>query len=74
MAISGRTLFFYVDPLSDDKILPLFKSKAFSDDNFIVAQIVKFLFDWVENIVEEGGNARQQHFLLFPRCFQKAFS
>ena len=28
--------------------------------------------DWVENIVGKGENAGNQHFLLFPQCFQKA--
>ena len=32
-----------------------------------------FIFDRVENIVGKGENADYQHFLLFPRCFQKAF-
>ena len=30
------------------------------------------MFDKVENIVGKGENAGYQHFLLFPRCFQKA--
>ena len=60
------------NPLPDDKILPLSKLKAFADDNFIVAQIAKFFFNRVENIVEKGENADFQHFLLFPQCFQKA--
>ena len=29
------------------------------------------VFDRVENIVEKGENAGNQHFLLFPQCFQK---
>ena len=29
-------------------------------------------FDRVENIVGKGENAGDQHFLLFPQCFQKA--
>ena len=29
-----------------------------------------FLFDRVENNVEQGENAGYQHFLLFPQCFQ----
>ena len=28
--------------------------------------------DLVENIVGKGGNAGNQHFLLFQQCFQKA--
>ena len=30
-------------------------------------------FDKVENIVEKGENVGFQHFLLFPKCFQKTF-
>ena len=30
------------------------------------------VFDRVENIVEKGENAGYQHFLLFPKCFEKA--
>ena len=30
------------------------------------------VFDRVENIVGKGENAGNQHFLLFPQCFQKA--
>ena len=29
------------------------------------------LFDRVENIVGKGEKASQQHFLLFPQCFEK---
>ena len=27
--------------------------------------------DWVENIIGKEENAGNQHFLLFPQCFQK---
>ena len=30
------------------------------------------VFDKVENIVVKGENAGNQHFLLFPQCFQTA--
>ena len=33
---------------------------------------MKFVLGWVENIVGIGENAGNQHFLLFPQCFQKA--
>ena len=32
------------------------------------------VFDRVENIVGKGENADNQHFLLFPQCFQVASS
>ena len=31
-------------------------------------------FVTIENIVHKGENGGYQHFLLFPGCFQKAFS
>ena len=31
-----------------------------------------FVLDWVEDIVGKRENAVDQHFLLFPQCFQKA--
>ena len=37
------------------------------------ALMMILVFDRVENIVEKGENAGYQHFLLFPRCFQRAF-
>ena len=30
-----------------------------------------YIFDRVENIVGKEENAGNQHFLLFPQCFQK---
>ena len=36
--------------------------------------MAKFVQDKVENIVGKEENAGDQHFLLFPQCFQKAFS
>ena len=48
--------------------------KAFADNNLNVYQKLKFALGRVENIVGKGENAGYQHFLLFPQCFQKAFS
>ena len=59
-------------PLLNDKILALSKMKAFPDKNFNVLQTVQFFFDTVENIVEKGENAGDQHFLLFLQCFHKS--
>ena len=36
--------------------------------------MAKFVLDKTENIVGKEENAGYQHFLLFPQCFQKAFS
>ena len=35
--------------------------------------MIKNVFDRVENIVVKGENAGNQHFLLFPQCFQKLY-
>ena len=59
------------NPLPHRKILDLSKLKAFTDDNFKVAQMVQFYFHMVENFVGKGENAGYQHFLLFPQCFLK---
>ena len=58
--------------LSDDKILGLPKLKAFADDKSNVTQNIKVVFHRIENIVGKEENAGNQHFLLFPQCFQKA--
>ena len=34
--------------------------------------ILNFVLGRIENIVGKGENAGNQHFLLFPQCFQKA--
>ena len=34
--------------------------------------MIIFVFNRVENIVGKGENAGNQHFLLFPQCFEKA--
>ena len=60
------------NPLPNDKIWALTNLKAFADNEFGVAKMLIALFDQVENIVEKGENAGNQHFLLFPQCFQKA--
>ena len=32
---------------------------------------MKFISERIENILGKGENAGYQHFLLFPKCFQK---
>ena len=39
-----------------------------------LTQKLKFVFGMVENILGKGENAGNQHFLLFPKCFQKPSS
>ena len=47
--------------------------KAFADDKINVLEMMIFLSYRVANIVEIGGNAGYQNFLLFPQCFQKPY-
>ena len=50
------------------------KMKAFADDNINVIKNLKLLRGRVENILGKGENTGYQHFLLFPKCFQKPSS
>ena len=43
--------------------------KAFAEDGSDVAKVIISVFDRVENIVGNGENASEQHFLLFPQYF-----
>ena len=61
-----------VNFLPNDKILGWSKLKVFADDKINVTEKLKFVLEWVENIVGKGENAGYRHFLLFPQCFQKA--
>ena len=61
------------NPLPDDKILGLPKQKTYADDKLNVIHNIKVVFHRIENIVGKEKNAGYQHFLLFPKCFQKAF-
>ena len=63
-----------INPVPDDKILGLPKLKAFADDKLNVTQNIKVVSHRIENIKGKEENAGYQHFLLFPQCFQKAFS
>ena len=42
-----------------------------ADDKINFTEKPKFVFGRVENIVTKGENADYQHFLHFPKCFQK---
>ena len=48
--------------------------KEFTEDNFKFDENGRKLSKWVENTVGKGEIARYEQFLLFPKCFQKAFS
>ena len=61
--------------IPQDEILALHKLKAFVDDNkFVLAQMVQFLFDRIENIVGKGEGAGTSILSFSPQSFQKAFS
>ena len=45
--------------------------KEFAGNNFKFDQNGRIFFKRVENIVGKGEIARNEQFLLFPRCFQK---
>ena len=62
-----------IKSLSNDKISDWSKLKAFADDKIDVPKKLKFVLGRVENIEGKGENAGNQHFLLFPQCFQKRF-
>ena len=62
------------NPLPDDEILGLPKLKAFADDKLKVTTKFNVVFHRIENIAGKEENAGFQHFLLFPQCFQNAFS
>ena len=56
------------------KILAQFKFSAIADDKINGTQKLKFVSGRVGNIFRKGENAGYQHFLLFPKCFQKPSS
>ena len=62
----------WVDPLPDDKVLPLSKLKAFPVQSTISMWLkwCNFFFS-AENIVEKAAkkNAGYWHFFHFPQCF-----
>ena len=60
----------WLKPLPNYKNLSLSKLKVFLEDIIVVAQMVQFQPERVENIV---GRASYLNFLLVPQCFQKAF-
>ena len=59
--------------LPNGKILDEAKFKAFAYDKIILTpkKKMKFVLGRVENILGKEENAGDQHFLLFPKCFQK---
>ena len=61
-----------INPLPDDKNLVRSKLKQFADDNSKFDENSRKFSKQVENTVGKGEIARQEQFLLFAQCFQKA--
>ena len=61
-----------MNSLPNDKILNWSKLKAFADDKIKVFNMIIFVFDRVENNVENGENAGYLHFLLFHKVFKRS--
>ena len=60
-----------LNSLPNDKILDWSKMRGFADDKKKnVTEKLKLVSGRVENIVGKEENAGNQHFLLFPQCFQ----
>ena len=62
----------YLLSIPDDRILDSSKLKEFADDNFKFDENGGKLSKRVENTVGKGEIARNEQFLLFAQCFQKA--
>ena len=58
--------------LTRRQILDSSKLKELADDNFKFDENGRKLYYRVENTVGKGEIARDEQFLLFPQCFQKA--
>ena len=59
-------------PSPNNKFLDWSKFKAVAYYKINVTEKLKLILGRVENIEGKGGNAGNQHFLLFLQCFQKA--
>ena len=62
----------YINPFPNDNILDSSKLKEFADDKFKFDENGRKLSKCVENAVGKGEIARNEQFLLFLHCFQKA--
>ena len=64
----------YFLTLSQTTNFRLPNSKKFADDNFEFGEKGGKFYDRVEKTVGKGGIVRNEQFLLFPQCFQKAYT
>ena len=62
----------FFKPFPHVKLLDQTKLKAFADDKLNITKMIISVFDRVENILEKGGIAHYEQFLLLPQSFQKA--
>ena len=62
------------NPIPNNKVLAWSKLTAFAGNKIKIDEMMNLVFDKFENIVGNGENAGDQHFLLFPQCFQMTFS
>ena len=52
--------------LPNDKTMIRPKLKAFAGSLLSISHMVRFVFDWIENIVRKGENAGRDHLRFFP--------
>ena len=67
-------ILLFGNSLSNDKILDSTNLNAFEDNKLKKKkknQMMISFFRWLEKLLGRGENAGYQHFLLFPRCFQR---
>ena len=58
--------------LSNNRIIDWTKLETFADDILNEGELMISVWYRKENNVGKGENAGNEHFLLFPQCFQKA--
>ena len=61
-----------LNSLPDDKLLDWSELKEFADDNFKMDENGRNFSKRVENTLVKREIGRNEHFLLFQQCFQKA--
>ena len=61
-------------PFPKRQILDTSKLEEFEDDNFILDKNGRKFSKGIENTVGKGEIAHYEQFLLFPQCFQKAYT
>ena len=64
---SWSSCYFYVP---NNEIVDLSIFKAVAHDIVNLAEILVFIFAWVQNNIGNGGNTGYQQFITIPQCFQ----